>query len=316
MSITRNILEAPFDNPFDDSRYSHEDYSQFGSETEGRLTANLALSGITQVQLDNYSDALRDYITMLGTEASAKGNQKGSTEAIKVAWDAFVKEVRRKEGLVNSTYGKGSSGYLKIFPQGLSPYSNTAKGNQMTLINHLETQFTAMAADFPGVAASFTTLKAAYLSASNTQNTQKGAVSGSKSGRDLARLNLANNHHEIWLTMAIANMGKPDVVKVIYNAATFDKGTNYDNDGKGRMRVLLTDFSLQPLINATVIIRNQEGQIKDQGTTNDDGYYESSDLAIGFYDVEMGQTGFVNRVMQWQVFDNKDPLHEEKLSIL
>lgn len=310
MGLTINILETPLINQFDDIRYSHEDFLQFCIETQGSLTQNLLLAGLTPVQKTNFDATLATYQETLSLEGSSLSNKKSSTAAISLAWDTVVAEARRKEALVRSVFDKNSPEYLRFYPGGLSPYNNTRRGDQLRLIDNLITQFTTYSIPFPGVAASITTLKAAYLSASTEQANEKGSVKGSKTKRDMDRLALANSMHEIWLTIALKNMGKPEIIRVFFNTATFDKGTNYDNDGLGRLKLQVLAVDHSPIINATISITNEAGVFQEKGLTNDDGFYESGDLKIGFYTASAQQSGYFERISRFQVFDNRDPLHE------
>ena len=54
----------------------------------------------------------------------------------------------------------------------------------------------------------------------------------------------------------------------------------------------------------------------DNGITDDNGYFETKDLPIGFYDFIANHPGYVDKIMQYQLFDNRDPLHEMRLSTL
>lgn len=310
MGVTLKILETPLVNQFDDSRYSHEDYLQFSTFTQGSLSTNLAMSGLSAAQKTNFDQVFEVYRSLLSDERSTQANQKGSTAAIDEAWASIVAEVRRKEGLVKSQFDKNSPGYLRYFPQGLFPYNNARRGEQLALVDNLITQFTTDAALFPGVAATFTSLKTAYLSASNTQAESKGGVKSTKNQRDAARLDLANALHEAWLTIALRNMGKPEVIKIFFDPSIFDKGINYDNDGLGLLKVLVQGVDGLPIINARVGISRTDGTFMEKGITDDNGYYESASLPIGFYNVEASQEGYRLRISQFQVFDNRDPLRE------
>lgn len=101
-----------------------------------------------------------------------------------------------------------------------------------------------------------------------------------------------------------------------FNPGIFDKGTNYNNDGLGKIVTLVLDMAGNPLVNARVVVRDQNGQDVGIGATDDNGQYRSPDLPIGFYDVIANQPGYVDRIQQFQVFDNNDPIREMRLATL
>lgn len=309
MGITLSIIEIPFTNQFNNIRYSHEDYKQFAIELRGALTSNAALSGTTAGQRDALSDALDQYLADVGSSKAAEAYQKGSTAGEGEAWETVLKEVRRKEGTLRGVHDKGSSTYLLFFPNGLTVYNQAKKGDRVDLLDNLILRFGQHDTSFPGAAASLTSIKTAYLQAANTQAEAKGSKQGGRSQRDLSRLALANNMFEIWLTIASANQGNPSVAKVFFNTSIFDKGSNSNNDGLGLLLARITNMADAPLINASVAIFDQNGQRLESGITDDEGYYKSQPLPIGFYDLTASHPGYVERTRQFQVFDNNDPLN-------
>jgi hypothetical protein len=112
---------------------------------------------------------------------------------------------------------------------------------------------------------------------------------------------------EAWLTIALRNMGKPKVIKIFFDCSIFDKGTNYDNDGKGPIRFMVIAIDNSPLIHAGFYNSSVEGNVTVKGKTDENGFFESGDLPIGFYTVQAAQTGYRERISQFQVFDNRDP---------
>lgn len=314
MGLTLRILQTPFYNQFDNLEYSHEDFKQFGVELRGALNTNLAASGLTVVQRTAYSDALDQYLADMGNNKSTVAFQKGSTAGENVAWEAALKEVRRKEGTLRGVYDKGSPQYLQFFPQGLLVFNKARKGDRLDLLDNLILRFTNFAADFPGAAGTLTSTKSTYMASAGTQADAKGEVKGGRSQRDLSRLALANNMHEVWLIMAGANLGNPDVVKTFFNVSIFNKGTNADTDGKGLLRFRVTNSGGTPLINSDVLIHDQQAQLIEKLTTDDNGYAKSLSLNLGFYDATFSHPGHLTQTWQYQVFDNNDPLNEVMLS--
>lgn len=314
MGITLEILQVPTINQFDNDKYSHEDFKQFGVDLRGGLNTNLAVSGVTAAQRTAYIDALNIYITDTGSSKSDIAFQKGSTTDEGGAWDLAVEEVRRKEGLVRSKYKKGTGVYFQFFPQGLTPFNQAKKGDRLDLLDNLILRFGNFAADFPGAAATMASTKQTYMESAETQSDAKGSTKGGRTKRDLSRKALANNMYEIWLTICMANKGNPDIIPVFFNTAVFDKGSNNNNNNTGTIRLSVLDYSGNPIVNGFVEIRDQNNQILQQGTTNNFGFFESQELALGFYDVLCKQNGFVPREMQFQVLDDSSPVHEIKLT--
>lgn len=310
MSLTYRYLSIPFRNPFDNERLSFEDFVQFSTEVRGRLQATGARLGISQVQMDNYNAALDNFSQYMGDENIASANKKGASYGLKNTWASIVEEVRRKEAWVRSKYDKNSPVYVTIYPQGLAPYQQTKRGEMSNLLFSLKSTFALYATDFPGAADTFASLYTTFVDASSEQTGKKGQLGDSKLARRVARKALAGNLHEIWLTMAIHNMGQPEVVKTIFNVSIFNKGKNRDNDKLGRLVLLVLDEAGQPVREAKVEVRNMENQIVQKGKTKPDGRYKGRLLDIGFYDITVKQVGKQTHQARFQVFDNEDPMHE------
>jgi hypothetical protein len=231
---------------------------------------------------------------------------------MKDAWNAIVNEVRRKESLVKSMYGANSHQYAMFFPKGLTYFHKANQGDKLPLIDALIKCFQEKATEFPGAADSLTSLRTNYLSASSSQALKKGDVKGSRSQRELARLSLANNLHELWLSAAAMNKGKPEVVKLLFNVSIFNKGTDKTRDGLGRLCLQIHDSDQKPIQQALIHIYSDNGPLVEKGMTDENGYYESKDLPIGFYTIKASQPGFNTLEESFQVFDHQDPLHELK----
>jgi hypothetical protein len=51
MAISSTILEIPFRNPFDDPRYSNEDFFQFSEDAIGKIKSNYVSVGLNASQI-------------------------------------------------------------------------------------------------------------------------------------------------------------------------------------------------------------------------------------------------------------------------
>lgn len=309
MGVTLRILQIPLVNQFDEPKYSHEDFKQFGIELRGALNANQPLSGLTPAQVAAYSAALDAYLADTGSSKSTIAFQKSSTASENEAWEIVSVDIRSKEALVRSRFPKGSPNYIQFFPQGLSVFYNTKKGDRVDLLDNLILRFTAFAADFPGAAAQVTTLKSDYLASLATQADAKGSVRGGRGQRSLSREALAALMHEAWLIIATTNRGNPDVIGTFFNVSIFDKGTNPDKDGLGLLRGLVMDPTFSPLIDASFKVHDLDGRLMTSGRTDGEGKF-SVTLPVGFYRVAVAQVGYRETFRQIQIFDNNDPLHE------
>lgn len=310
MSLTYRYLSIPFRNPFANRKVSHEDYVQFAREVQGSLRVNRDMFGISQVQADNFYEVVDQYLGSKSDQYIATADRIGSTATLKEVYALFVAEVRRKEALVRSKFDAKSSVYLSIFPQGLGPFQQTLKGDQQTLIFQVKKSFSLVEGEFPGVADTFGELEEAYKEALEGQEDNKGKVRGRRSVRDVARDVLAGNLHELWLTAAMHNRGKPEVVKVLFNVSIFNKGTNYANDKLGRIFLLVLDKEGRPVVDAKVEVRTLENQVVQKGRTKADGRYKGRKMAIGFYEVTVKQVGKAPFKSRYQVFDDQDPVRE------
>lgn len=310
MSLTYRYLSIPFRNPFDNRRVSHEDFIQFAREVQGSLRVNREMLGIPQVQADNFYELVAQYQSSKSNQYIAASDRKSATVNLEDVYALFVDEVRRKEALVRSKFSVKSREYLSIFPQRLKPYQQTPKGDQGTLIMQVKTSFGWFETDFPGVADTFAALESAYNEALEGQVNNMGTVKRMRSMRDVAREVLAGNLHELWLTAALYNRGKPEVVKILFNVSVFNKGTRSATDKRGRLILEVRDAGGMPVVDAAVEVRTLENQIVQKGRTKTDGRYKGRLMAIGFYHVVVKQPGLTPYQGRYQVFDNQDPVRE------
>jgi hypothetical protein len=310
MSLTYRYLSLPFRNPFDDKRVSHEDFVQFGVEVRGRLRTNREFLGISEVQMNNFTDALDQYIAMQSQAHIASASRKGASAELKRVWKTIVDDIRRKEAWVRSKYSRTSPEYVSIFPRGLAPFQQTRRGDQSTLLRQVLMSFERYAADFPGAADSLASLKAGFDAVSGDQSGKKGSLSGKRADRNMARKALAGQLHELWLALAVAHRGNPSYVKILFNVSIFNKGTNYANDKLGRLFLQVRDSEGQPVVHALVEVRTLENQIVQKGRTKAEGMYKGRKLGIGFYEVKVRQVGFAPHKERWQVFDDHDPVRD------
>lgn len=307
MAITNGTLQVPLINQFDDLRYSHEDFKQFTIDLRGSLRSNTAASGLSPAQMTAFSDAADAYLAVVGDSKSSLAYQKGSTAGENASWKIVVEGVRSKEALLRSRYAKGSPVYLQFFPQGLSVFNNTKKGDRVDLLDNLIVRFTNFAVDFPGAAAEMTTLKTNYLSTVETQADAKGSTKGDKDQRDLSRLALANLMYDSWLTIASANRGNPDIISTFFNVSIFDKGTNSANDNKGNALFVTRNTSEIPEPNVKIIVLTLDNIVVKTGFTNTNGRLTLKNLPVGQFLLRAEKEQFVANIPAFiEVLDDQD----------
>lgn len=307
MAVTLRILQTPLVNPFDDMRYSNEDFKQFGLDLRAALRTNTAQSGLSPTQMTAYSDALDAYLTGTGGAKSNLALQKGSTADEKEAWAKVAEGVRAKEGLVRTKYAKGSPVYIQFFPNGLSEFNKPKKGDRVDLLDNLITRFGSFAVDFPGAAAEVTTLKTDYMAKFETQAEAIGSTRGGRGQRDSGRIALADLMYDAWLTIVNANRGNPDVITTFFNVSIFDKGTNSANDNKGNVLFVTRNTSEIPEPNVKITVLTLENVVVKTGFTDSTGRLTLKNLPIGQFNLRAEKEQFVaNLPVFIEVLDDQD----------
>ena len=146
---------------------------------------------------------------------------------------------------------------------------------------------------------------------------QSGSISrleGARTDLDASWETLSWAFFDIVHQLFVDNPRNPAVANQYFNFSIFGSKTSSSTDGVGTLRILVLTAAGEPLVNAYVEITDQNNQIIQTGSTNNGGFFESDEIALGFYDVLAKQNGYVPKIMQFQVLDDSSPDHEIRLS--
>ena len=203
-------LQRYFEIAFEDERISDDDLRKFTEDHLRRLTANdpdHEFGALVTATAAAYSD----FFGGISDEDTQAAVRQGLTIAMKDALEGFKAHVRRREGLIRSTWDKDSPEYTEFFPRGLNEYNQVTLGNAETLMTRFVNAATAHQATLgQPVVDEFAQLKEAFVSARTAQLEKKAAVSGSKAEAAAARAALEKQLTVNLLTLALKFVGQPE----------------------------------------------------------------------------------------------------------
>lgn len=243
--------------------------------------------------------------------------QKAATQRLDALLPLIISTGKLLEGAVLNTFETDPAVLTEFFPNGRTELSTARRGDMEGILTRLVGRATAYQAQ----------LGAAWVTRlTNLQNQwktnfalQSGAISQVDEARgqvDTYWENVAWAYFDIAQQLSVDNPRKPMVAQIYFDFSMFTRRGNSDTDGLGRLVIRVADMAGVVLINARVVIRDLQGQDVAIGITDNEGLYNSPDLPIGFYDAIANQVGYVDRMEQFQVFDDNDPVREMRLATL
>jgi hypothetical protein len=300
--LTSGILKA-----------SRENKAEFGTKTQNKFE-QLPPLGAPYAALIASSRTAFDFFISL-KDGATLNMQKAATQRLDALLPIIVATGKVLEGKILSEFEADPAVRTEFFPRGRTELAEAKRGDVEGILNRLVARATAhVGALGAGWVTRLTTLRTQWTTNMALQSGAVAQVSSSRSQIDLAWETLSWAFYDLAQQLAIDNPRNAGVADIYFDFSVFTRRTNYDNDGKGLLKILLTNYSGEPLVNARITIKDQNGQLMDEGITNDEGRFTSSQLPIGFYDVLMEHMAYVTQLRQFQVFDNSDPENEVKLT--
>ena len=210
-------LSELFEDFFNDLKITNDRMVTYAEDQETRLTDNNPANVYDDIIADTNTKAvaLKD---ILVSRTSDTNTRIGSTTSKDEAKKDLIDYISRKEGLVKSTFGKGSAQYKEFFPQGLTGIRKATEEQFDTMTRVItekaEKYETQLGSTFKSeVTALFNTWHTAYT----TQN--EDSVSADNAGTEEAeeattlRLQLTKNA----LFIAYNNVGDPEAFDTYFD---------------------------------------------------------------------------------------------------
>jgi hypothetical protein len=95
------------------------------------------IDGFSEDEVTALVAAHNEFVGNYGNLASKSAKQKGKTISRQEARNNIIDFIKQKEGLIKSTFKKGSAVYTEFYPQGVSEYhSATVEGIKVLLIRY------------------------------------------------------------------------------------------------------------------------------------------------------------------------------------
>lgn len=210
-------LKRFFENLFDTDRISDDNIRKFSNDHIQRLVAANGDGSLTGM-INDTEGAYIAYFGAITDEDTAFALQQAKTISVDNIIEEFKDAVSQHEGLVRSTFGKGTPEYEEFFPLGVTEYRQAIKENMPTLTKRMAdagAKYQAQLGD--DFAELFALLDSNYNAAREAQLEQKGEVSGDKTetadSRDVIEIQLMSN----LLELAKQNIGEPDKLSVFFD---------------------------------------------------------------------------------------------------
>jgi len=204
-------------NQFDTIRISDDNMKKLAETTWQRLIANNP-GNIYDTLITDTATAYTDYYGAVTDEDVKTAIKEGSTVAMNGALKLFKETVSQKEGIIRGTYGADSPTYQEFFPHGITEYTKATLAAADTLMDRMVAAATAHQAELTAAFVTlFTNLKTSFIAKRNAQLHLIGEVKGKKDAtlkdRDVLEKQMMTN----LLTIALNNIGKPDVIDIYFD---------------------------------------------------------------------------------------------------
>jgi len=204
-------------NQFDTAKISDDSLKKFSEIAMQRFIANNPGS-IYDTMIAAITAAHTDYYGAITDEDVKTAIKEGSTVAMNGSLKLFKETVSQKEGIIRGTYGADSPTYQEFFPHGITEYTKSTLATAETLMDRMVTASTAHVVELTAAFVTlFTNLKTSFLAKRDAQLLLIGEVKGKKSTTMLNRNVLEVVLMKGVLTVAIDNIGNPDVMEIYFD---------------------------------------------------------------------------------------------------
>lgn len=295
-------------------RASRENKAEFGIKTIGKFEQNPPV-GAEYAPLIAAGRTALD-LFLLHKDGSTLNLQKAATQRLDALEPVIISTGKVLESKILSEFETDPAIITEFFPQGRTELSTAKRGDVEGILNRLVSRATVHQAQLgAGWVTRLTALRTLWKNNLNLQSGAVSIVSSSRSQIDLAWEIVAWAFYDLAQQLVQDNPKNAGVADIYFNFSVFTRRTNSAKDNSGLILLHVSTYGNEPIVNATVEVKNQAGQVVETGQTDASGDYKSKGLPPGFYDVTVKQeTNFVTRTHQFQVFDDNDPLHEIKLT--
>lgn len=210
-------IERLFQLIFADSQISRAELRLFTEDHLAKLRAqNMSgpFAGQFVSLITATETAFNRFIDTLSAEDSAGAERQGDTITKDAALESFIALVRRRETRIKDRLGKPSAGYEEFFPHGLTEYGKPTMAQAPVLMDRMVLKATKYSAQVGAeLITEFTNARSAFVEARSAQVDQKGDVSEIVEERRMARTAVEVQLQKNFLTIALLNVGHPEVVK-------------------------------------------------------------------------------------------------------
>lgn len=292
---------------------SRENKSEFGQKSQGRLEQNPPVGPQYPPLITASRAALDLFIT--AKDGTSLGLQKAATERLEAMLPVIRTTGEVLEGKLKVEFESDPSVITEFFPNGRTAITNAKRGDVISALNN----WVSLATERQGVLGAawvtrLTNLRTQWINNLDAQSGKISSVSASRSDFDQSWETLSWAFFDVAQQLALANPRNETVVNAYFDFSVFGGKTNSNTDGFGLIKLLVTNYGNEPLVNALVTIKDQAGQIRKEGMTTSEGLFSSGNLPIGFYDVLVSFPNYLPRVYQIQVFDDRDPVNTIQLT--
>ena len=312
---------ASFSNLWDNSllstgilNTSRENKAEFGIKTQGKFEQNPPVGS-------NYPPLVLASRTALDLFISHKDGstlnlQKAATQRLDALEPLILSTGKVLESKILTEFETDPAMLTEFFPKGRTELSTAKRGDVEGILNRLVGRATVHSTQLgAGWVTRLTTLRTQWKTNMDLQSGAVSVVSSSRTQIELSWETLAWAYYDIAIQLAFDNPRNAGIADVYFDFSVFTRRTNAAKDNFGLIVMNVSTYSNEPIVNATIEIKNQIGQVVQTGQTDAGGNYTSKGIAPGFYDVTASQESmFITRTQQFQVFDDNDPIHEVKLT--
>ncbi len=215
-------LNRLFENWFAEKQYSVAEKLSFADDTRLRIADNNSSGAFNAVLVElNANFVAAGGAT--GSEAVALAVRKAGVQMKRNLLDDIRETIRRREGKVNSAFGKGSPEYLEFFPQGLKPYNDM---NEAQVESQLDVLIAAGGAHDGTIKSEFSTFKTDWLAAKQAAGEKIAAASEADLTQDEALAALDLTLMKVIFTAALTFVGQKAMGPVL-----FDQSRLYNKSG-------------------------------------------------------------------------------------
>jgi hypothetical protein len=221
-----------FKNHLDTDRVSDDNLGKFGFVNLYRMTGNNP-NGIYTPLITATTTAVNNFKGSVQAEDQSATLKEGATVNVDKYQQEFIDLVSLKEGIISGTWGKDSQNYQHFFPRGLDEYHQAGRGTIETLMARFNKAGEDHAGELPaGFIVPFKQITSNYIAARTLQVTLMGTTDGHKlsvaSFREALEIQLMTNV----LTIALNNIGNPDVLNVYFDQSIIRKPSKKKEEGE------------------------------------------------------------------------------------